>query len=370
MKKLFFRILLSLSIPMLFVGTVSYYADPGEIFHDSSSLIVNVLYSKKNVAINLIPSNWSGIQIEMVKQFKQDNYLPHTVIWGNSRSSEIADEYAQPHTFFNHILPGANVLDYVSLLGLYKQEHSLPQTLILSIDPMLFYGTKGSGEFFVRDTSLRLTPRKGLELYCRKGLSILDTTGSLSKHFPICRATQTFRYKASMLFMPDYFQTSLRSIGKKNIIPITETEKEGYFIIRKDGGYSIANTDWINDAQVAARTERFVQATGGSYFCDDCIHSDYYHLLKTLLIYLSQHEKRKVVLFFAPIHLIAYQQFSQKEKLLLEKDCKHFADSLQIEYIGSFNPSDFGLDKKPKSFLDEMHPSKEAMKAILVQKLP
>lgn len=371
MKKLFTRIILALLIPLLFIAAISYYADPGEIFHDNSKTISQILQNHQNVALNLIPANWSGIQIEMVKSFKKNNTTPQTVIWGNSRSAEITQTTLQAKSFFNHVLPGANILDYVALLGLYEQESSLPETIILTIDPLLFYPNKANGEFFIQDPNTKiLQPRKGLEIYCKKGLILLDSTLTLQKNFPISELPPSFSYKLKMLLMPDYFQTALRSIGKPSVTAITDTQKDGYFILRQDGGYSLTNPEWINDTQVSARADKFFKATKGIYFCDACIKNEYYQLFKTLLIYLSQKQKRNIILFFSPIHPTAYQQFTKTESILLETETKRFDDSLQIAYIGSYNPYLFNLDKTSKAFIDEIHLSQSAMQTLFVQKLP
>lgn len=367
MLKLLLHIIFVIIIPLLFVGGISYYADPGEIFQDRSKQITAILRQQKNVALHLIPANWSKIQIEMVKSFKKDDYLPNTVVWGNSRSAEIGQDFAAPQTFFNHVLPGANILDYVALLALYKETNQLPPKIVLTIDPTLFYATKANGEFFVldNDTSNRLNPRKGLENYCQQGLKRIDTSGFFFKKLPIVCNQTTFIFKLQMLLMPDYFQTSLRSIGKEPVSALEEKEKSGFFVLRKDGGYSLADMDMINETQVAARTERFCKATNGIFLCDSCTQNVYYQLFEKMLIYLVQVEKREIVLFFPPVHPVAYTCFSQKERTKLEIKTKHLADSLKIAYIGSFNPYVFGLDKIEKPFIDEIHLSPAGLRQVL-----
>ncbi len=362
MKKLFLRLLFTLLPPLLCVGGISYCADPGEIFHDNSLQIAQILRKPQNVALRLIPTNWSGIQIERVKQFQKDQNTPNTVVWGSSRTAEMTSDFVASQPFFNNVLPGANIMDLVALLGLYKQENSLPQTIILGIDPMLFYPTKANGDFFVRDTNRThiLRPRQGLETYCQIGLAMLDTSFP-----PLPPLPRPFFYKLKMLLMPDYFQTSLRSIGKKPVIALQEGEKEGYFVLRKDGGYSLSQVENIHDAQVAARADRFFKASNGTFFCDDCLKNEYYKLFKTLLLYLSQQEKREVILFFSPIHPAAYLKFGNQEKALLETETKRFADSLQISYMGSYNPFVLGLDQKSKVFIDEMHLSREGFRLLV-----
>jgi lysophospholipase L1-like esterase len=73
---------------------------------------------------------------------------------------------------------------------------------------------------------------------------------------------------------------------------------------------------------------------------------------------------------FPPIHPIAYTHFSQKEHFRLETTTKRLADSLQIAYIGSFNPFLFGLDKIEKPFIDEIHLSPAGLQQVLLQKIP
>ncbi len=354
-------------IPLLFVGGISYYADPGEIFEDRSKQIVAILRQQKNVALHLIPANWSKIQIEMVKSFKRDTYLPNTVVWGNSRSAEIGQDFAGSQPFFNHVLPGANIMDYVALLALYKETNQLPPKIVLTIDPTLFYATKANGEFFVldNDTLHTLTPRKGLETYCRHGLQLLETSGFFAQKLPISDNQSTFLFKVKMLLMPDYFQTSLRSIGKTPVSALDEKEKSGFFVLRKDGGYSLADMNMINEAQVAARTERFCKATNGTFLCDTCVQNTYYQLFEKMILYLVQVEKREIVLFFPPVHPIAYTCFSQKEQGKLEIKAKHLADSLKIAHIGSFNPFLFDLDKIEKPFIDEIHLSPAGLQQVL-----
>lgn len=367
MLKLLIRIILALSVPLLFVGAVSYYADPGEIFQDRSKQIAAILRHHKNVALHLIPANWSKIQIEMVKNFKNDNYLPNTVVWGNSRSAEIGQDFAASQTFFNHVLPGANILDYMALLALYKETNQLPPKILLTIDPTLFYATKANSEFFVldNDTSHHLNPRKGLENYCQQGLKQIDTSGFFAKKLPIVCNQTTFLFKLKMLLMPDYFQTSLRSLGKEPVSALEEKGKSGFFVLRKDGGYSLADMNMINETQVAARTERFCKATNGIFFCDTCVQNIHYQLFEKMLIYLVQVEKREIVLFFPPVHPVAYTCFSQKEQMQLEIKTKRLADSLKIAYIGSFNPYLFGLDKIEKPFIDEIHLSPAGLRQVL-----
>ncbi|MGZ3606017.1 MAG: hypothetical protein ACXU9P_13815, partial [Thermodesulfobacteriota bacterium] len=71
------------------------------------------------------------------------------IVVGSSRTMRLQKRFIHGDLdFFNHSMAGADLEDYVAILGLYRDKGSLPKTVVFSIDPWIFNKNKGLPQYW------------------------------------------------------------------------------------------------------------------------------------------------------------------------------------------------------------------------------
>lgn len=367
MKKFIQRISY-LTLPLLIlVLCITIVKDPGEIVSKRYLEIKDILLAQQNVRLYSMTSQWGDFQ-EAYVQERSARHLPafDVVTWGSSRSSEIRADLFPQSTYYNCVIPGSNILSYVAMYELYKKYNYVPATVIINIDPWTFYMRKeildGGQTYSVRDRHRKFNSVMHLNDYLLQGLSNLN--------YPITDLSQEKSLKRILmrhmeLLSPSYFQSSLKVVGKSPVAVTSENYIPGYFVLRKDGSYTMYAPNQEEVKKINNRALNFAKIARGDFYGDDCIESEPMKLFIALLDKLME-EHVRVILFISPIHPSLYDALEGYENNLVEHKLSALAKEKDMLLIGSYNPHRYKLEAMPidPDFLDETHISNKAMKTI------
>lgn len=367
MYRKFFLNLLLLIVPLLIlVLWVNIKVDCGFAINTRSTEIAKILVSGKNAGIKYPPSNFGSLQNEIVEeQLKSKKPAAKDIlVFGTSRSSEINSAIFSQNSFFNCVVPGGNILDYIALYGLYKQNNLMPKYLIISIDPWTFHSRKlkkvNKQIQQDYDASKPLSVNKYLTDDFEKGLAYLN----LKYPFPKSRGNQYLSFDNLVeLFSPNYFQLNIRLLNSKMVISTEKENEPSYFIVRKDGGYSLAFQSGIDSVIVSRKSWKFVNDFKSKFFFSSDTATLYFEYFKTLMFALKK-DKVIPIVFFPPVNPIVFDNLSSSMKVAIEDKVRSFCEQNRIIVIGSFNPHRYGYNCVGNFFIDEYHPVKSVVNKI------
>jgi hypothetical protein len=277
----------------LIIFIVNIKVDSGFVFNNRSSQLAKILVSGRNAGILDLPStsSWGGIQIAIVNERLKlkKNCVKDILVFGTSRSSEINSAIFPHNSFFNCVMTGGNILDYIALYGLYKQSKILPKYLIISIDPWSFHSRKGiivNKEIqYISDPTIPLKINPDLVNDYYTGLDFMGI--HYAKTFGLNNQTQLFD-NIIELFNPNYFQLNLPSLFRKTVIETDHLSLNSYFVIRSDGGYSLAQQSQIDSVSVKDKSYNFVNMAKANFFISLDTSTFYWAYFKQLLISIKK----------------------------------------------------------------------------------
>ncbi|MBP1672856.1 MAG: hypothetical protein H6Q25_671 [Bacteroidetes bacterium] len=357
----------SIFVPILLILLlVNIKVDSGFVVNNRSNEISNILLSGKNAAVIVIPSQWGSLQKALVKnKLQSDNKTPsEIVVFGNSRSSEIHSGLFPNNTFFNCALPGGNVLDMIAIYGLYKKSNLLPKYVLISIDPWSFYARKKStinnDIHYFADTTLPLTVNLDLINEYNNGLNYLNINEpKLTEKKDSKWNLKTFKE----ILNPTYFQLNIKYLIKKTVLATDQLKKKSYFVIRSDGGYSLAFPNQIDSIALKEKSNQFVEIHKSNYFITIDNHCIYWTYFKKLLTQL-QKDGVTPIIYISPLNPIVYDNLAQVDEIDLESKIRQFCEEKSIIVLGSFNPHRYGYHTIGHNFIDYYHPTKSVVETI------
>lgn len=348
---------------------IDYKYDPGEIMHNRSQQMVEIGLSGKNIAIKAIPSSLHAYKIKMLEVYKSSHILPDIAIWGSSRTSEFRAKYFPNYSFINLSLPGANIKDYIALYGYCKENSQLSKNIILGIDPWTFHTRKkiGKGNIFVADTSNKIGMGQALKqnyIYALNQMNIEPETKNafIEKPEAVIWLSNFFEF-----ISPSYFQNCLNYWGTDFIQATDKEELSGYSMMYNDGGYALKNISEMDDAEVKAKSIRYLNSAKGNFFCDAYATGENMDLFYKLVETLVKKEKINLTIFISPIHPDVYSELMKYEKASIELAVIKKCNELGVKFIGGFNPAPLNLKATGKEFSDQYHVTSIGLSKILNQ---
>jgi hypothetical protein len=351
---------------VIIILSINIKVDGGFVINNRSNQIAKILVSGKNAAIKYIPSRWGNLQIAIVEEHLKfnDTLKKDIIVFGTSRSSEINSDFFKQNTFFNCIIPGGNILDYIALYGLYKRHKMLPKYLFISIDPWTFHSrtsiTVNNKNFIVSDTSIPLNVNRDLITDYVIGLSYLGLKSNLNNRM---RNNNLSIDDVIGLLNPNYFQLNLWSIFDTMVIETNKFERESYFVIRSDGGYSLAKQSKIDSLAVINRSEEFIKINKSNFFVSSDTASIYWGYFRKLLNNIKDDGVFPIV-YISPLNPIVFDNLSDSSKVIIEEKIDVFCNENKIIRIGSFNPHKYGFNRVSNYFMDAYHPVKQVVDSI------
>lgn len=354
---------------LLLVSVTNYKNDSAFVFNKRSDEIAKIVVDGRNAAIKYVPAYWGDLQASVITERKKRGKLApmDILVFGTSRSSEINSLIFEGHTFFNCPVPGGNVLDYIGLYGLYKSNALLPKYLIINIDPWTFHGKKivklNKKEEKVADSLMPLVVSRDLEEsfnYAAESLGI--------NYRPKTHSNSEFSYIEFFenLFSLSYFQLNSDAIFSDVIYPTEKEDEISYFVIRKDGGYSLAIQSNIDSLKVKKRTKDYIEVHKDRFFLASDTTNVYFDYLKKLLLCLKNDGVVPIV-YFSPINPLAYENLAPPEVVPIELVINKFCKNEDIKVVGSFNPHLYGYHSIGNNYMDAVHPVKSLVNNIFYQ---
>ncbi|MBX9853843.1 MAG: hypothetical protein K2X86_19020 [Cytophagaceae bacterium] len=348
------------------VAFVNIYYDPGEVFHSQNREASVLMIQGKNVLKTAIPNDWTDFHLSYIQERLRMKLPKHsTVLWGSSRSSEITKELTGRKDFHNFALPGSSILDHVAMINIFEELGVLPDTIILNIDPWMFYGRKTilkEGEsFYILDKDQKLQCKKGLQPYFLKAIKNM---GIKPNNFFLIKEENNAWSKFTAVLSPSYFQSSVKALNKKNNSPTTRSFTPGFFTIRSDGSYSLGTWEKKNIPRVRISSRIYASLWGENFFYEASLKSEYFKLLERFTAYL-QNKKTTVYYFLAPVHPLIYPSQDINYQTKMEKEIKKLSAKYHVKVLGAFNPYVYPELIEKEYFIDSYHLSSEGMNIIM-----
>jgi hypothetical protein len=261
----------------------------------------------------------------------------------------------------------------MALYGLYERRHAMPKYLIISLDPWSFHARTEvniNGNYQqVSDLSKPLLVNRDLFQDYKTGIRDL--------HFKYddaqSQAGRDLLQVGKELLNPSYLRLNLMSLGGKLIFGTDADSINGYFVIRKDGGYSLLSPSKIDSNAVQNRVLNMVDNSKTyskdgkpDLFVAADTASRYYGYFKTFLIDLKNSGTIPIV-YISPLNPVLYDGLKPADGVRLEDNIRSFCKANDIEMVGSFNPHPYGYHTGGKHFIDGYHPVRSVVEHVFSQ---
>ena len=359
---------------IIIVLFVNIYVDSGLLFRkkEENTKLAALIVAGNNVGIKIIPNEWAALQLAFVEEEKkQGQTTPKDIVaFGTSRSSEINSGLFPSKTFFNCVVPGGTINDIIALYGLYKMNNLLPKYLIINIDFCTFHLLKeiqvNKDVEFIADSTATIPVGKDLYKYYLAGLKYIDAPLPEKRESKITANDSVPDYlkiftNFAELLNPDYFKTNLNSWRK---LRITKNEfLHSYFVIRKDGGYSLSQQSNIDSVFVLEGSKQFVSNSKGHFFVAHDVKTIYFDYFRKLVLSLKKDGVIPIV-YISPVNPYVYDHISNSKNVLMEQYIDSFCVQNKVLRIGSFNPHVYGYHSIGNYFIDAYHPVKSVVEDI------
>lgn len=368
------RVLLKLALvlipPLLLIVAVNCIGDPGELFCRRGALqreIVALLLQGRNVLLGAHPSDWGGLQGAVIRGFAAKKRSPSVVVWGTSRSAEICQEHFPQLSFFNHVVLGGSVADYVALYEIYMEETGkVPRCVIIAIDPVTFCARTprevNRHLYHIPNPACPPVVKHDLGREWAAGMRRL---GLGNPPNPWGSSSAVTLHRLANMVSLTYFQSALHNIAVPRPRPTELSEQSGALILRRDGSYTVCpDPSKVSAEEVAVWARTFAQAASFRILDAGVVRGDAWEVFDRLILALLRQDCR-VVLYLSPIHADAYDALPALERMALEKRLRELCATRGLTMVGSFDPHRYGLESAQPWFFDEHHPMRQAVDRIL-----
>jgi hypothetical protein len=368
-KKLLSKITV-LAVPvLLLLSIVNFRVDGAFVFDKRSDEIARILVSGKNAAVKNVPAHWADLQVAVVNdRIAVGDLKPRDIlVWGTSRSSEINAGLFSENSFFNCVVPGGNILDYVGLYGLYKKNGMLPGYVFISIDPWTFHARKSvlinNEKQSVADSVQSLNANSDLV----EGYNyIMGISGdSIIPNINI-ENNSDLTEKVRELFSLSYFQVNAKAIFSRVLYSTTNDYEPSFFVVRRDGGYSLSRKCDVDSMKVERKSRKFIDIHNNNFFLQSDTSNIYFGSFKDMLVSL-QKDGVKPIIYFSPVNPVVYDGLAKESVVAMEYAVNNFCNNQNIKVIGSFNPHKYGYNSLGNNFIDAYHPVKSVVNDIFFQ---
>ncbi len=334
---------------LLLVGIFNYKIDSLSIFGTSKQLLDSVKLMQSGYGVKGIENiNDRLLQKVLIQNSK---VTVDTIVLGSSRVMYLDKKYISNNNnnnnnnkvFFNHWMSGANLNDYMSIIGLYKSHHNyIPRNIILAIDPWVFnkYTDKNKSEILYKYYSYIMTKLK------------------LKINFEKDKLNLTTKYKE--LFNYEYTKENIiafkkRIKNKDNVIKqIVGIKNENYRTA--DGNmHTSMSSSYPKKEIVSANVSKYI--SGGHIGYLDRFYSFSNKELFEIFINYLKINNIQITFLLLPFHPMVYNYFDGHEvynKVLdVEVYLKKYAVKHNINIYGSYNPAVNNYDNS--YFTDAIH---------------
>ena len=341
-------ILFSLGLIALF----NYKIDSAGIFHKNNVMqqaAKEIIKGKIVAGLGDEAFDDRAFQISLIKLLQQKITIIAT---GSSRTKELRKRYLTDgeYSFYNHAVNGANLEDYIAILGAYKIFHGyFPKEVILGVDPWILNRNNGR----IRWKTIQNYAIYANQIFSKKDKPSLNKLPFLKKYKELLNydyiianfhhlVTRIKRgkpyYIVNNLNVNDFLRESDASIQYPYDTRFPDVKKVYLKALKYTKGsvYGLENFDYANKKE---KLQQFIDAL--------------------------KNEGVNVTFFLAPYHPITYDILSKNPKYHLkevENYFHHFAKQNHLKILGSYNPHTLNLSEK--DFFDGMHCNDHVIKQI------
>ena len=366
--KNFLKNIIVFSPLVLFLITINFFIDPGCLFYNKwargngmngvsiESDVANILSRDLNVANfpNCDERIMEKCYIENLKNRK------NIVVLGASRGVQVGSEIFKNTSLsvHNSCVNGASLEDMIAIFEIYHENKKEPDIVLLVVDPWILNKNnkqtrwRSIGNYYVRYIE-EVEEHKNIFLKNR----LMFFMGKIKEYLQICSLS--------------YFQRSTRSLFKMikhgiNVNKYFSTESTVLDVnIKLHDGTKIYSKQErsLNVDEVFMKSEQYI-ATKPVYSLGNFYKMDV-RLKNEFEMFVSDLRKRGIWVEFIliPYHPMVYDFLINSDDynivLQTEKYFRKVALDHNISVVGSYDPKLCGFTEK--SFLDGMHPKKEAI---------
>ena len=343
-KKLFYKLIL-LAPSVLLLSSINFFVDPAHQFSAGyENKVAKILLSGRN-AVNVDNYDERLLQKHYIAGLRS---APEIIVLGSSRSMQIEKNLFPGKTFFNHSVSGGSIEDYYSIYAMYKNKHTLPSTVILTIDPWVLNRNHGQ----------------------RRWISVQEFYNSLAdakmgKFKIFYSRLAAVRNKITLLFSPSYLQSSLRALYRTIRIPAkpdmfyaSDGVPPEYATKMSDGSLSYPakevnpSKEELKKSVLSYTQSEPIYSLGGYHAID----KNYVHQLQHFIDILKT-DNVDVIIFLPPYHPFVYDYLIRSDKYSIigtaEDTVRMIAQKNNLLLLGSYNPSLCGFSGE--DLFDGMH---------------
>lgn len=340
-NKLFLiRTFLIVSILFSLQAAFNYFFDSYGFFLNNNNLNfgAKALAEGNTIAVS---GNYDE-RIFQQKIFEQFTQKPQCILIGSSRSMMVASHMVNHNgRFFNHSVSGASIEDYISIIGLYMKNNTLPKTVILGIDPWVFNKNNSQKRWRSLNDSYSFMINK---------LNKSPMQSESAKNQTIYAQLINYENTKNNLL---HFKQTLKNETNFKII---NNDTMDTMIKKPDGTILYPfKTRYKKDSETLIEANTYI--AGPVYSIENFTALSNTKLLEKLIHYL-QSNGTKVIFFLPPYHPVVYQYLSTNQKYLYvlqaENYLNKYAQKNNLTLLGSYNPNVYRF--RSSDFTDGMHP--------------
>ena len=269
---------------------------------------------------------------------------PESIVIGSSQVASMSREEVGRETFMNHWINSANIEDFYVILGMYEERLTLPEEIILAIDPSIFNHNREESRWYdaAEDFNYMLGIISGSQDKVGSDNIFKKAKAIFSLHYAI------ENYKNMNNNNIDYLQPEDLAVAENLSRP-----DDGY-ILKSDGSVEF-RFDYdgmsLNDREKMIRKHLSI----GIYSCEnfDAIDELARKRFQDLIEFLMSRDL-KVVILLPPYHPMVYERIAADA---------YYSNILEVEdmlrnikgvvVVGSYDPSIDGYNEE--DFFDGIH---------------
>jgi hypothetical protein len=341
MKKFILKAFLLLSPILMLLIFVNYFGDAARLFdNDYEKHMAEIIDNGKYVT-NFVNYDERLFQKELISS---KNIKPKLVIIGSSRTMLINSDLFPKSSLFNNSVSGASIGDIIAIYQLYKENHKLPQKIIIGIDPWTFNENSGK------------TRWKSISEYYYRFSNSKDKRNFLG-----------FKYKELLSF--SYFQSSVKELGNiifYNTKPLPSTNKFNHLATKLTDGSLVYGEQKRNSSSKEIENKIKSYLSGEIYGVKnfDVISDKIWTEFEKLIIEIKK-GSIEVEFFLSPYAPLVYERVAKEYPMVLKTEqlIKDYARTNNLNLYGSFSP--FELEMDESYFYDAMHSKEIGVEKII-----
>ncbi len=331
------------------IALTNYFGDPANLYHEGTINELVSLLAKGNIVSksgDMDERMFQKVRIESLQS------VPETVILGSSHVVYVPWEF---EAYYVGGVSGAVLNDYIGILGILDYYGKLPSTIVIGVDPYIFYDKFDEKRY------------QSIQKFVDLGYRILrgeeGKNDEMDKDF-----IQYQLLKAKELISLSYFQNSLKLMIKNSfrqenhVLSVEDTSigedlkvlPNGRYIPRLSTFCSIEENRNITRKNIDS--QNIYKMNGFSDVSDE--KKELFELMTEYLL----SEEIKIEIYLPAWYPDYYEEFKKNDTLFgvlkAEEYIREMAAERNIPVHGSYDPDKVGVTEK--DFMDDMHLTPEA----------